>query len=271
MSDLLDDGKRRFQLRSPPFPFINLEKAIDRAAKLLEYSKGHPVRTASAVTAWGYQPKSSGGIQTIAALKSFGLLNDSGSNDDRTVQISELGRRLLRNPPPDVRRQLLQQAALTPRVIGLYWGKWGANRPPDRDCLWELVDKRAFTEDAAAKFLSVYDSTISYAGFSDSDILSDEAEDMESDASVEELMMESGPQQQSQRPVRFAGGEAPNPEATVLAGARKAVFPLSEGDVTLIFPASLSPDALEELSDYLEIFLRKAKRENQKNEQPLNG
>lgn len=267
MSDTDEDVKRRLQGRSPPFPFINLEKAIERAAKLLDYSKGHPIRATSAVTGWGYQPKSSGGIQTIAALKSFGLLTDSGSNEDRKVQVSELARRLLRNPPPDVKLELLRKAARTPKVIAEYWLEWGANRPLDEDCRWELVDKRGFTEEAATKFLSIYDSTISYAGFGDPDMVSDEAEDMESDASVEEPRMESAPQQQIQRPARFAGGEALNQEPTVPTGARKAVFPLSEGDVTLIFPASLSPEALEELSDYLEIFLRKAKRENHKSEQ----
>jgi hypothetical protein len=38
------------------------------------------------------------------------------------------------------------------------------------------------------------------------------------------------------------------------------VFNLDEGPVTLTFPASLSGTSYQDLSDHLELFLRKAKR-----------
>lgn len=43
-------------------------------------------------------------------------------------------------------------------------------------------------------------------------------------------------------------------------GMRKEVFALDEGDVTLIFPDSLSSTSFEDLEAYLQVFLRKAKR-----------
>ncbi|QQN75037.1 hypothetical protein [Croceicoccus sp. YJ47] len=43
-------------------------------------------------------------------------------------------------------------------------------------------------------------------------------------------------------------------------GMRKAMFPLDEGDVTLIFPEGISADGLGDLADYLEIFLKKERR-----------
>lgn len=43
-------------------------------------------------------------------------------------------------------------------------------------------------------------------------------------------------------------------------GQRKAVFPVSEGDVTFLFPADLTAEGLGELEDYLAIFLKKEKR-----------
>lgn len=271
MADDDDDLKRRVQGRSPPYPFVTLEKAVERATQLLEYSKGHPVRSVSAVSAWGYQPKSSGGIQTIAALKSFGLLTDTGSNEDRKVQLSDLARRLLRGPPPDVKRDLLRTAALSSKVISEYWAEWRDDRPPDSDCRWDLVDNRGFTEEAAAKFLSIYDSTVAYAGLASSDMAEDEigVSSAPSSAPVEDERMEKQPHQS--RPAAFAGGTIQSQPEAVPNGMRKAVFPVSEGDVTLIFPNSLSPEALEELGDYLEIFLRKAKRETQKAEPTLSG
>lgn len=47
-------------------------------------------------------------------------------------------------------------------------------------------------------------------------------------------------------------GDAPLPE-----GTRRAMFPLEEGDVILTFPVGLAEDSLEDLSAYLDIFLKK--------------
>lgn len=52
----------------------------------------------------------------------------------------------------------------------------------------------------------------------------------------------------------------PTETAQALAGQRKAVFPVSEGDVTFVFPEGLTVDGLEELEMYLEVFLKKEKR-----------
>jgi SH3 domain (SH3b1 type) len=40
-------------------------------------------------------------------------------------------------------------------------------------------------------------------------------------------------------------------------GSRRAIFPLDEGDVTLVFPEGLSASGLTDLGDYLNIFLKK--------------
>jgi hypothetical protein len=43
-------------------------------------------------------------------------------------------------------------------------------------------------------------------------------------------------------------------------GERKAVFPVEEGDVTLIFPENMSAEGLAELGQYLDIFLKKEQK-----------
>jgi len=48
-----------------------------------------------------------------------------------------------------------------------------------------------------------------------------------------------------------------DPSSSLPTGMRKAVFPVSDGDVTLVFPISISKDGLEELGNYLNIFLKK--------------
>lgn len=46
----------------------------------------------------------------------------------------------------------------------------------------------------------------------------------------------------------------------VKKGHRKAVFPVSEGDVTFVFPENMTLDGIEELEAYLAVFLKKEKR-----------
>ena len=46
------------------------------------------------------------------------------------------------------------------------------------------------------------------------------------------------------------GGEEPTPK-----GARKAVFPITDGDVTLMFPEGITGAGLKSLKRYLDIFL----------------
>jgi hypothetical protein len=49
-------------------------------------------------------------------------------------------------------------------------------------------------------------------------------------------------------------------DVVVAKGSRKAVFPVTGGDVTLIFPEGISKDSLDELGQYLDIFLKKEKK-----------
>lgn len=54
-------------------------------------------------------------------------------------------------------------------------------------------------------------------------------------------------------------------EPAVSAGQRKAVFPVSEGDVTFLFPDGMTEDGIEELEAYLAVFLKKEKRKAAEN------
>lgn len=159
-----EEGRRRTYGRSPPFPFIPLGKAVDRLHEFDTHSRGHPLRVPIALSAWGYGEKSSGGAQTLAALKAFGLMTELPDGEHQRVQVSETGKRLLRSPPESVRMEILKKAALTPKLISEFWGPWGCARPPDAECLWTLRDQRGFTTDAAMRFISVYDDTLRYAG-----------------------------------------------------------------------------------------------------------
>jgi hypothetical protein len=145
--------------RSPPFPFISLEKAIERAREFETDYKKSAGRIANAMSVWGYTPKSSGGQQTIGALLAYGLFEDEGSGSERKVKLTELALRILKDERPGKREEALKEAALKPKAFSEQWLRWGSGRPPDRECISELTLERGFIEDAAKRFIRVYDDT----------------------------------------------------------------------------------------------------------------
>src|SRR5688572_16075116 len=87
--------------RSPAYPFVGLGKAVERAKALYAAEKRHAAPLNAVVTHWGYGGKSSGGLQTVSALKQFGFLVDTGSGDDRKVQLTDLAFKILLDEVPN--------------------------------------------------------------------------------------------------------------------------------------------------------------------------
>ncbi|MGA9795825.1 MAG: hypothetical protein WBQ17_09850 [Rhizomicrobium sp.] len=172
MSELGADAKIKKE-RSPSFPFIPLEKAVWRAGALLEAHKREPARLASVATTWGYAPKSSGLQQTVAALKQYGLVEDTGSGEDRKIGVTELARRILVDQRPGAKEGAIKEAAIMPRLIGEYIQRWVPDRPSDAHCVSELELDRGFNAEGAKLFLRVFDETVAFANLGSSDSLSE--------------------------------------------------------------------------------------------------
>ena len=153
--------------RSPAYPFIPLERAIARASQLWRIAGRSDLDVASARQHWGYGPSSSGGIQTEAALKQFGLLEVSGRGNKRRLKLSELAVRLVGDGGLDVseRRVLTERAALNPRIHRELWDRW-------RDVLPAPEVRRYLTKDHDPPFnekgvdalIAEYQKTILYMG-----------------------------------------------------------------------------------------------------------
>ncbi len=163
--------------RSPPFPFISLAKAVERAEQLEAAYKRSAGRVANVLGVWNYTAKSSGGAQTVGALKGFGLLEDEGAGSDRKVKLSDLAIQILKDSRPGKREEALKKAALNSKAIAKLWEKWGADRPPDAECISELHIDGHYTEDAAKRLLRVYDDTLAYAKLTGNDSDSDKGSD----------------------------------------------------------------------------------------------
>jgi hypothetical protein len=156
------------------FPFIPLPKALDRARELYRVANIHEVPIGTAVTkAWGYAEKSSGGVQTVAALKAFGLIDDLGSGSSRRVKLSDAALRILRDPrdiSPE-REQLVRQAALRPAIHREVVEKYQGLPQSDEAFKAYLMFDRKFRDDAVGEFMREFAATMAFAKIGASDTI----------------------------------------------------------------------------------------------------
>jgi hypothetical protein len=248
--------------RSPSFPYIGLAKALERIQIVHEKARRTEVRVADVAKDWGLAPKSSSTDRNVAALLAYGLIEDSGSGDNRKIKLSDVGSRIIDDKRPGVREKLLAEAALRPKIIAEYHSSlWKDGRPDDNHSISALKFDAGFTDEGARMFLRVFDETIRFAQGSATDSNAATKSDTEVGGSAMPAMQgnpTAGPtpihQQQPTMPTATQVEPAP-------AGIREERFALKEGDVRILFPRGLSSDSVGDLEAYLEIFLKKARRE----------
>jgi hypothetical protein len=288
--------------RSPSFPFITLTKAIDRTRELYTAARRHEMRLPDAAKAMGYGAKSSGAIQTLAALIAFGLVEDQGSGEGRKFRVSELGFKALEDQRPGAREAALAEAAMMPKLIDEYAAHWSEGRPDDPICISALRFDKSFTEDGAKAFLRVFDDAVGYAKVSGQGKPSAAAASSAATATPLELSVgdivrvEAGGQvvfdktrvraidgpwvfvDASQSGAKISDvtlieksstqGDVPPPvlpfernqDAKPDAGEEMDQFTVDEGIVKIIFPTGMTADSVEELEQFLALFIKKAKR-----------
>jgi len=95
-SEMTKDIKPK-RLRSPNFPVLSLEKCLSLTQTLLDKYARHPTPLEIFMKALGYTTtKSSTGMQTLAALSAYGLINVEGTGINRKIKVSDLAFRILK-------------------------------------------------------------------------------------------------------------------------------------------------------------------------------
>ncbi|HUO82597.1 MAG TPA: hypothetical protein VM616_07055 [Gammaproteobacteria bacterium] len=227
------------RVRSPAYPAITIDEAVDRARVLYKIEGKHPALVKTAVSHWGYKPKSSGGTKTVAALKAYGLLVDEGSGPDRKVWLSNDGLTIVRDErevSPD-RNHLIGRLALKPKILLEMWNTYGTELPSEDTVRHFLTAEREYNPSAVSDIIRVYLA----AAKRHQEAFLDEFEDLseqEDDAS-------------------------PDPDGSGHAKGikmRQDTFTLDEGTVTIEWPERLSKASFDDLRDWLTIMGRKIER-----------
>lgn len=145
------------------FPFINLAKSLDRAKAIFDNDKGGKgLKMPVAFSAWGYSDKSSGGFQTVAALKGYGLLEDEGSNEDRVVKLTPNARRYFQTELEDDKSALAAKFAAQPSLMRHLLEHWENGTVDDPVARTYLKTGNGLNEQSARSALGIYKDNLSF-------------------------------------------------------------------------------------------------------------
>lgn len=166
------DDKQRD--RSPNFPFIALEPALGRARAFYDEERRGSAAISVIAKHWDYSAKSSGLVQTVAALKSYGLMDDEGRGPLRRVRLSDMALRILLDQRPNSleRLELLRQAAMTPYVACRILEKFTNDAPSDSNLEHFLIFDLKFLPDAAKAAVRIFKDNAVFTGIYDSGTIS---------------------------------------------------------------------------------------------------
>ena len=161
MTDNEAPKARRRLGRSPSFPYVNLEKAIQMAQTIEEKERGHPCVPTIALQHLGLSPKGSAGMRTLAALKSFGLYAVEGES----IKLTELGNRIVNDHREySVERdQAIKEAALSPPIYEKMWKAYKNDLPSPDSLHYTLTWEWGFNKNSVDYFVKEYKATVSFA------------------------------------------------------------------------------------------------------------
>jgi hypothetical protein len=163
MDPMDKEGLKR--VRSPAYPALNLKSAIEKAYGFYRAEGRNAAALAVGLRHWGYSEKSGSGLKALAALKSFGLLEVTGSGSSQRIKLSDLALRIVldeREDSPE-RAKALAAAALQPKIHRKLWELWGTDLPSHGNIRHHLIFEEKFNENFVDDFIKEYRSSIAYA------------------------------------------------------------------------------------------------------------
>lgn len=220
--------------RSPGYPAIDLEKAIEKARELHKQLGRHEADETSVYKILGYAGRSGTSATVLAALKAFGLVEASGAG----WKISQLANRIFIDNRPDTTEKaaMIREAALKPAMHKYMFDTYGATKdlPADSVMEFHLQDVKAFTAQGAKQFIEEYKATMAFVGGTDGANMSSDGED----ETPEEVQMNvhsepsrtlnTGATRLPDQPLSPGMREVPIPIAGSVWPSIKAPFPLTE-------------------------------------------
>ena len=214
--------------RSPNYPQIGLKEALQRVSGVYKRDYQSTLTRDLAAERLGYSGLNGKSLAVLAALGKFGLLEGRGED----TRVSDLAVRILAFPQGAPERlAALREAASRPELFGELDQRFAQGQASDGSIRAWLVT-RGFIPPAAEAAVRAYRETRQL---------------LEAEAGSEPPPM----------PAPVALAPPPKPDG----GTRRAVFGLAEGEVVITAPVFLSAESVNDLRDFLDVFMKRALRE----------
>lgn len=236
--------KPRKRLRSPGYPSIPLESAVEKAIQLWERENRHSVPIASASHAWDYQEGSSQTFSTVAALLKFGLLENTGTGKSREIKLTKeaIDIIVLADNEPE-RKKLLADTAIAPQIHSDLWNHFEGSLPSDVTIKSYLIREKNFNPKFVDGFIDEYKESLEFGG-----LLGNDSNDAEDAVEDEDSGSDSEKQHQLKTRERFQNKGNKN----MLAEYQ---IPLGSNEAHLTFTGDdLVPEDFDALIDYVQLF-----------------
>jgi len=257
------------RVRSPKYPNYPLSVAIENIRKVYDADRTASLPREVIARHLGYSGLSGASDGNIATLAQYGFLERTSSGE---MKVSQLAIDILVPEDENQRKTAINKAALAPSLFLEIWNHFEKRIPSD-EALRTYLLRREFNDRAINPIMKSFAPTVSMMS---NEAVTSLAEETELNQTDESLI--TNPEQER---VSFTNSPDPNAQQVNNTFAssnwdnntesRKAVFPVSEGDVTFIFPKHLTMEGIEELEDYLAVFLKKEKRLAKKAESEVDG
>lgn len=235
------------KVRSPSYPSIGLKEAIEKADAIYRQDYQNQVPRSVAAKHMGYASLNGKSLGVLSALLKYGLLEGRGDS----TRVSDLGLRIIAHQIGDAERsQALREAASRPELFSELDKRYPDGKGSDAAIRSYLLTQK-FIPQAADSALRSYRETKQLVESEASSYVREEPNEQPTmQAQVEPTVSAIQPS----APVPIAAFEA-------MAGVRRAVFDLSEGDVVITYPDDLSAESVADFQDYLAVFMKKLRRE----------
>lgn len=170
------------RVRSPAYPSVDLETAIEKGRGLYDFAKRSSVPISSMLPRWGYESgASANGMKLVAALKSYGLVSDSGQKAQRQIAITDRMFTIIHALKDSVDYvDAIQSAALSPPIYQYLYDKYGhvEKMPHEEAVQSHLILEKKFNEAAVKGILADYKATLVFSRVGDEE-LEEESDDDE--------------------------------------------------------------------------------------------
>jgi hypothetical protein len=229
--------------RSPNYPSMDLSEALEAVRKVFQAENRNKFSRLVLAQNLGYSSLNGRALAKIGAVRAYGLVE--GAADDLRLSEDAITALMAPSESPE-RHNALERTALKPALFAELRKEF-QGVPSENNLRFWLI-KRHYTPEAAGKAAQTYLATMRLVGGDNGEYVTPPKEEFPD--------MQTSTESKAPSALGWTRSAASGSPRGVL----QEVFNLEEGPVTLSFPAALSEESFQDLSDHLELFLRKAKR-----------